>query len=87
VTESPLDLPDGTKVKILPSEDPAAKDVDIWENSPEGLKAWNDWVNSVEPLIFTPEEEAELAKARAERKAWELEHAEERFEKLRKMWE
>lgn len=87
VTETPLNLPDGTKVKIVQSDDAPSGGVDIWENSPEGLKAWNKWIDSLEPFILTPEEEADIAKFRAERRAWDLEHQEERFEKLRKMWE
>ena len=83
VTEVPLNLPDGTIVKIQTPEE----GVDIWENSPEGLKAWHAWFDSIEPVVFTPEEEAELAKYRAEQREWELAHFDERMDKLKKMWE
>jgi hypothetical protein len=87
VTETPLNLPDGTKVKIIDLEGTSGDGVDIWENSPEGLKAWHAWFDSLEPVVFTPEEESELAKFREERRAWELAHFDERIDKLKKMWE
>ena len=40
------------------SEDDFDKD---WDNSPEGIAAWMKWYESLEPLIFTPEEEADTA--------------------------
>jgi predicted DNA-binding transcriptional regulator YafY len=58
-----------------------------WDNSPEGIAAWLDWYSSLEPLIFTDDERAILAQARKEFREWELAHAEERAEKLRRLWD
>jgi hypothetical protein len=30
-----------------------------WDNSPEGIAPWLKWYDSLQPLIFTPEEEAD----------------------------
>ena len=32
-----------------------------WDNSPEGIADWLKWYQTLEPLIFTPEEEADTA--------------------------
>ena len=95
-TERPLDLPDGTEVLLYPSTDKTPVDDDnddddnddgFWDDTPEGIAAWLRAYDALEPLILTDEERAAIDKARAEQRAWELEHFEERAEKLRKMWE
>jgi hypothetical protein len=30
-----------------------------WDNSPEGIASWLKWYDSLQPLIFTREEEAD----------------------------
>ena len=57
------------------------------DDTPEGVAAWLREYDALEPLIFTEVEREALEQARAEQKAWELAHFEERAEKLRKMWE
>jgi hypothetical protein len=58
IIPKPIDLPDGTEVVVAagPTEDDGAGG---WDNSPEGIAAWMIWYDSLEPLIFTPEEEAD----------------------------
>jgi hypothetical protein len=85
--EQPLELPEGTEVLIVPAHAADDDDDDGWDNSPEGIAAWLEWYRTLEPLQFTPEEKAALEADRAERKAWELQHFDERMDKLRKMWE
>lgn len=60
--EVPADWPDGTEVEIHPvgSEKSEEKPFDEeWSNSPEAIAAWLKWYDSLEPLILTPEEEAD----------------------------
>ena len=100
--DGPLDLPDGTEVLVFPAaghtadagaptgtgdDNDADDEDDGWDNSPEGIAAWLRWYDSLEPLIFTPEERAAWEADRAARKSWELGHAEERAAKLQRLWE
>ncbi len=60
IVAKPIDLPDGTEVVVSASPDLSEEDVEEeWDNSPEGIAAWLTWYHSLEPLIFTPEEEAD----------------------------
>src|ERR1700677_1680427 len=58
IVPAPINLPDGTEVVVSASsaifEDEVDKD---WDNSPEGISEWLKWYDSLEPLIFTPEEQ------------------------------
>ncbi len=83
-TEHPLEFPDGTEVLVVHSEDVFEPEQD---NSPEGIQAWLKWYDSLEPLILTKEDERVVEAARKERKEWDLVHADERAEKLRKLCE
>jgi len=60
IIDKPIDLPDGTEVVVASSETGADADIEEgWDNSPEGIAAWLKWYESLEPLIFTPEEVAD----------------------------
>jgi hypothetical protein len=62
VLDAPVDWPEGCRVRIEPlateglnggaGEEP---------ESPEAIAEWLRWYDSLEPLEFTPEEEADLA--------------------------
>jgi hypothetical protein len=62
---APSDLPDGTEVLLtiganVTDEDGPQEDAEeVWDNSPESIAAWLKWYDSLQPLIFTPEEEAD----------------------------
>src|SRR5437879_3080889 len=83
-TDGPIDLPDGTEILILPCE--SADTRDGWEDTPEGIAAWLQWYDSLEPLVFTSEELAAWRTDQQERKDWETEHSDDRERKLRGLW-
>jgi hypothetical protein len=61
---APSDLPDGTEVLLtigtsVPAAGPQEDVEDGWDNSPEGIASWLKWYDSLQPLIFTREEEAD----------------------------
>ena len=85
-TDGPVDLPDGTKVLILRSNTSDSAE-DQWDDSPEGIAAWLKWYDSLDPLIFTDKEREAWKQDQKNRKEWELAHADERSEKLRRLWE
>ena len=73
VLDGPVDWPDGSKLLIEPAAGPGeAIGVcdDDWSNAPEAVARWLRWYESLEPLIFTPEEEAGFAAWRQERKKY-----------------
>src|SRR5665213_3529868 len=80
-TDGPLDLPEGTEVLILRSKG-ADNTEDDWDNTPEGIVAWLQWYDSLQPLIFTAEEREALEKDRISRKEWELAHFDEHADLL-----
>jgi hypothetical protein len=84
--DSPLALPEGAKVLVFPESD-VNGDVDDEADTPEAIARWLAWYETLEPLILTDEERRAWDERRAAQKAWELEHFEERANKLRRMWE
>jgi len=66
--DTPIRLPDGTRVRVVPAD----KDKDEgfireedWPTTPEAIEALIRRMESIEPLILTPEDEARIAAARA----------------------
>jgi hypothetical protein len=64
VPDGPVDWPEGCRLVVEP--DPAqAESIGVreedWDNSPEGIADWLAWYDSLEPLEFTPQEQAEIA--------------------------
>jgi hypothetical protein len=56
------DWPEGCRLKIEPLGPPdriGMREED-WSNSPEDIAEWLKWYDSLEPLEFTPEEEADM---------------------------
>ena len=67
VPDVPVDWPEGCRLMIEPENvgtmSVGASDED-WSNSPEAVADWLAWYDSLEPLEFTPEEQADLAERR-----------------------
>jgi hypothetical protein len=85
----PVDWPDGTELLVEPVPDGQTIGIreEDWPTTPEAIEEWLRWYDSLEPLIFTPEEEAALEADRQARKEYEKAIFFEHAEKLRKMWE
>jgi hypothetical protein len=67
VPDGPLDWPEGTKVDITPRLSVSSKiglDPSEWRDDAAARADWAAWITTFEPLEFTPEEEAELARFR-----------------------
>ena len=72
--DEPIDLPDGTELRIpMPDLAPTLgiRD-DESSDTPEAIEAWIRWYDSLEPVAFTPEERAAWDAARREQKQFEL---------------
>jgi hypothetical protein len=80
VLDGPTDWPDGCRLRIAP--DPTeAPDSDLPE-TPEQIEEWLRWYHALEPLEFTPEEEAALAAWRQKTKAYGIGKSQHRIEDL-----
>ncbi len=66
------DWPDGTLVRVVPADETVAgmREEDFLTD-PESIAAWNAWLDGLEPLILTPEDEARIRAARGEQLAFD----------------
>lgn len=87
VSAEPIDLPDGTAVRITTPDKIESAEDDGWDNSPEGIEAWLKWMDSLKPLVFTEEEKKAWDAELQARKEWEKAHFDNEVAKLRRMWE
>lgn len=85
VLEAPVDWPEGTKVEVVSvtSGRPTfGLTEDEWPKTPEEIEAWLRWYDSLEPLEFTPEEEADLDAWRQKLKEYDIAKSHERIGRL-----
>jgi hypothetical protein len=88
IPTQPVDWPEGTALAVEPIEESLADpEGDLLGGDPESIARWLAWFDSLEPLNFTSEEEAQLQAARCERREWEKSRFVERSERLRGMFE
>jgi hypothetical protein len=89
VPSQPVDWPDGTVLTVAPIEAAGAAESegDILGDDPASIARWLSWYETLEPLIFTPEEEAVLQAARRDGRDWEKSRFNERAEQLKGMFE
>lgn len=89
VPTQPVDWPDGTELSVGPigEFDAAGPDAEILGDNPESIACWVRWFDSLEPLDFTPAEDAAWQAARRENRAWEKAHFDERAEALKDLFE
>jgi hypothetical protein len=71
VPTQPVDWPDGTALAVEPIEEPQEAELegDLMGDDPSSIARWLAWYDSLEPLIFTAEEEAAWRAARRENRA------------------
>jgi hypothetical protein len=89
VPDSPVEWPDGMRVRIEPVEEGAAYGMreEDWPTTPEGIEALLARMDKMEPLILTPDEEAQWEAIRKVEKEREKARFIEDAEKLRRLWE
>lgn len=71
----PVDWPEGSELLVEPVA-PSEKiglDESEWRNDAESIKDWIAWVDTIEPLILSDEESAEMARYREEHRRFNIE--------------
>ena len=74
IPTQPVDWPEGTALVVESTEESLMTDLegDLLGDDPASIACWLAWFDSLEPLDFTPEEEAAWEAARRERRDWEI---------------
>jgi hypothetical protein len=75
VPDSPIDLPNGTRLELIPRPFPARKvglDPSEWRDDAAALADWDHWIKTFEPVELTADEEADLTRSREEMRRREL---------------
>ena len=74
VFSTPPEWPNGAEVdvELVSTEDRIGVPEEDQGEDPESIADWLAWAKHIQPLLMTPEEEAEWQKARAEYREWEL---------------
>jgi hypothetical protein len=69
----PVDWPEGTALTVEPIEEAVATESneDLFGDDPASIARWEARFESLEPLIFTAEEDAAWQAARRQRRDWE----------------
>jgi hypothetical protein len=89
VPMQPVDWPEGTTLAVEPIEEAPATDPesDVLGVDPASIARWLVWFDSLEPLQFTPQEEAAWQAARRDRRDWEKSQFDRRSERLKGLFE
>jgi hypothetical protein len=83
--ETPVDWPEGAKVEVaLVTQGRPTLGIteNEWPNTPEAIEEWLRWYDSLEPLEFTREEEADIAAWRKKVKEYDIAKSQRRIEGL-----
>jgi hypothetical protein len=63
IPQGQVDWPNGTKVDISLQQESLERfgiDESQWRDDPAALADWQAWIKTIEPLEFTPAEQAEM---------------------------
>ena len=64
-TDVPLDLPEGSRLLVVPElGDRVGDDDDLQADTPEAIARWLDWYDALEPLILSKDEKRAWAEDR-----------------------
>jgi hypothetical protein len=79
IPEGPVDWPEGCRLRIEPETEPVPPgtledQAEDGSDSPEAIADWLAWYDSLEPLVFTPAEEADLRDWRRRIKEYTIAH-------------
>jgi hypothetical protein len=75
VLDAPAEWPEGCRVVVepVPEEETFGVREEDWSDTPEAIAAWLRWYDTLEPLVWTPGEEADLQAWQQKMKAFNVE--------------
>jgi hypothetical protein len=75
VPSEPVDWPEGSELLVepVPAVEKIGLDESQWRNDPRSIADWIAWVDTIQPLILTDDERAELKRYRAEQRRFNIE--------------
>jgi hypothetical protein len=82
----PVDWPEGMQLLVEPLSPPAEKiglSEAEWRDDPDSIAAWIEAVEKIEPLVWAPGEEEELARWREQCRQFNLEAVRQQMEAMR----
>jgi hypothetical protein len=84
-----VDWPEGTALSVGPVGETLVndRDSDLLGDDPASIARRLAWFDSLEPLCFTPDDEAAWQAARRDRRDWEKSQFNDRAERLKEMFE
>jgi hypothetical protein len=73
--KAPVDWPEGSELLVepVPPSEKIGLDESEWKDDPESIAEWIAWVDTIEPLVLTDEERAEMERYRAEHRRFNIE--------------
>ena len=75
VPGEPVDWPEGSELRVEPlvSSDKIGLDESEWPDDAQSIAEWIAWVDTIEPLVLSDEERAEMDRYRAEHRRFNIE--------------
>jgi hypothetical protein len=71
----PVDWPEGSKLMVSPVPVPERIGLDEseWRDDPQSIADWIAWVDTIEPMLLSDEERAEMERYRTELRRFNIE--------------
>jgi hypothetical protein len=75
VPAEPVDWPEGSELRVEPlvSSDKIGLDESEWRDDAQSIADWIGWVDTIEPLVLSDEERAEMDRYREEHRRFNIE--------------
>jgi hypothetical protein len=82
VPAEPVDWPEGSELRVepLPLADKIGLDEDEWRDDAQSIADWNAWVDTIQPLILSDEERAEMDRYREEQRRFNIDAVRQQME-------
>ena len=85
VPAEPVDWPEGSELLVEPvtSSEKIGLDESDWRDDAESIAEWVAWVDTIEPLVLSNEERAEIERFREEQRRFNIEAVRKQMEQCR----